>query len=75
MLPLELQKIKKDIEDSNKIYDILEQFKYALPAEDIKKRYLAMITPHSIMEEVEKKKKDIEIKKVQLEEKMIIEQD
>lgn len=42
--------------ESNQIYDILEEFKYYLPADDLKKRYLIMITPQAILDEIEKKK-------------------
>jgi len=34
-----------------------------------------MITPQSILEEVEKKKKDIQLKKIELEEQIVVNQE
>ena len=56
-LPAELEKIKKDIEESNKIYELLEDFRYLLGPDDLRKRFTVMVKPKGIMEEVEKKKR------------------
>jgi dynein heavy chain len=75
MVPLELEKITAQIRDSNKIYEILEEFRYYLPLEDIKKRYLIMITPQTILEEIENKKREIQQKKVELEDQIVVNQE
>ncbi len=43
--------------------------------EDIKKRYLVMITPKSILDEVEKKKKENEARKIEFEEQLTAQQE
>lgn len=75
MVPMELEKINKEIIESNQIYDILEEFRYFLPADDLKKRYLIMITPHAILDEIEKKKNEILLKKKDLEEQIVVNQE
>lgn len=49
-LPAELEKIKKDIEESNKIYELLEDFRYLLGPDDLRKRFTVMVKPKGIME-------------------------
>ena len=51
-LPAELEKIKKDIEESNKIYELLEDFRYLLGPDDLRKRFTVMVKPKGIMEQV-----------------------
>ena len=44
----------------------MEEFRSSLAAEDLKKRYFAMATPRVILEEIEKKKREIQSRKVVL---------
>jgi len=52
MIPSELEKIRKEIEESNKIYTILEDFRYLLGPDDLRRRFTVMIKPKSIMDEI-----------------------
>ena len=52
MIPSELEKIRKEIEESNKIYTILEDFRYLLGPVDLRRRFTVMIKPKSIMDEI-----------------------
>ena len=63
MIPSELEKIRKEIDESNKIYAILEDFKYLLGPDDLRRRFTVMIKPKSIMDEIEKKKRELDVKK------------
>jgi len=52
MIPSELEKIRKEIDESNKIYTILEDFRYLLGPDDLRRRFTVMIKPKSIMDEI-----------------------
>lgn len=51
-IPSELEKIKKEIEESNKIYIILEEFRFLLGPDDLRRRFTVMIKPKNIIDEV-----------------------
>lgn len=56
-LPGELEKVRKEIEESNKIYEMLEDFRFLLGPDDLRKRFTVMVKPKAILEEVEKKRR------------------
>lgn len=65
-IPSELEKVKKEIEESNKIYDMLEEFRFLLGPDDLRKRFTVMVKPKSILDEVDKKKRELDLKKAEL---------
>lgn len=66
-IPSELEKVKKEIEESNKIYDMLEEFRFLLGPDDLRKRFTVMVKPKSILDEVDKKRRELDLKKAELE--------
>lgn len=74
MVSMELDKVRKQIEESNKIYEILEEFKYNLQPNEIKERYFVMMAPKSILDDVDKKKKELDIKKNEFEQQLTMQQ-
>ena len=52
LIPGDLEKVKKEIEESNRIYTILEDFRYLLGPDDLRKRFTVMIKLKNIMDEV-----------------------
>lgn len=58
--------MKKEIEESNRIYDMLEEFRFLLGPDDLRKRFTVMVKPKSILDEVDKKKRELDLKKAEL---------
>ena len=50
LIPSELEKVRKDIDESNKIYGILEEFRYLLGPDDLRRRFTVMIKPKNVMD-------------------------
>ena len=65
LIPSQLEKVRKDIEESNKIYGILEEFRYLLGPDDLRRRFTVMVKPKNVMDEVDKKKRELDAKKAE----------
>jgi len=48
-IPSDLEKIRKEIEESNKIYEMLEEFRFLLGPDDLRRRFTVMVKPKSIL--------------------------
>jgi len=74
-LPIELEKIKEDIDKSSELYDLLEPFKVKFNPEDIQRRWQVFGGPKEIMELVDARNNALDKDKVQFLEKMKVSQE
>jgi hypothetical protein len=49
-IPAELEKVRKEIEESNRVYEMLEEFRFLLGPDDLRKRFTVMVKPKAILE-------------------------
>lgn len=45
---------------------MLEEFRFLLGPDDLRKRFTVMVKPKSILDEVDKKKRELDLKKAEL---------
>jgi dynein heavy chain len=53
VVPIELEKQKKEIEKSMELYDIMEKYNYKFTEEEIKKKWLVFGGPKDILKTME----------------------
>lgn len=69
-LPLELDKMREDIDKSSELYDLLEPFKVKFNPEDIQRRWQVYGGPKEILELVESRSSALDKDKINFLEKM-----
>jgi len=74
-LPLEIEKVKVDINKCMDIYAILEEFQYPLSTDDLNKRWLVFGGPKDVMERVETRKQVLEKEKSRFHDEMVEKQE
>jgi len=73
-IPLELEKIKVDINGCVDVYGILEGFNFRFPVDDLNKRWMVFGGPKDLLERVENRKVALEKEKTKFQEDMVVKQ-